>query len=240
VIDEEEQFTELASSEFLSQQLRTFLEAGGRETLDSLPDGIHSGLAKESGKGVFFYFQAKTSEGKLHFWKYFDMKDERIIDNRYLIANLIACERDTPRVVEPEMFRKVFEIQEKVIEDILRSFEKQKALEVAPRSVDPIQQTLATIIQGYMNHPSVDRRRAVEAIRFLNQPMLTVQVRNLRQAYKDFQAKPDIDLLIGTVEGMLQKLGGEQATHTSSESKPPIELKRDDLRLICFDFVSGG
>jgi hypothetical protein len=63
---------------------------------------------------------------------------------------------------------------------------------------------------------------------------------NLRQAYKDFQVKPDIDLLIATVEGMLQKLGGERVTNTSSESKPPIELKREDFRLICFDFVCGG
>jgi hypothetical protein len=68
----------------------------------------------------------------------------------------------------------------------------------------------------------------------------TVQVRNLRRAYKDFEVKPDIDLLIATVEGLLQKLGGEQATTATSESKPPIELKREDLRLICFDFVSGG
>ena len=46
VIEEEEQFTELASSEFLMQQLRALFEAGGQELLDSLPDGIHSGLGK--------------------------------------------------------------------------------------------------------------------------------------------------------------------------------------------------
>lgn len=28
---------------------------------------------------------------------------------------LIACEKDTPRVVEPEMFTQVFDIQEKVM-----------------------------------------------------------------------------------------------------------------------------
>jgi hypothetical protein len=59
VIEEEEQFTELASSEFLMQQLRALIDAGGQETLDSLPDGIHSGLAKAGAKGVFFYFQAR-------------------------------------------------------------------------------------------------------------------------------------------------------------------------------------
>lgn len=141
VIDEEEQFTELASSEFLSQQLRSFFEAGGREMLDSLPHGIHSGLAREGAQGVFFYFQADALEGKLHFWKHYDLKDQRVLDNRYLIANLIACERDTPRVVEPEMYQMVFDLQEKVIEEILYSFEEQRALQSAPRSVDAIQQT---------------------------------------------------------------------------------------------------
>src|SRR5439155_22350380 len=41
VIAEEEQFTELASNEFLLQQLRTLLNKEGQEALDTLPDGIH-------------------------------------------------------------------------------------------------------------------------------------------------------------------------------------------------------
>lgn len=38
----------------------------------------------------------------------------------------------------------------------------------------------------------------------------------------------------------LEDILAEQVTIASSESRPPIELKRKDLRLICFDFVSGG
>src|SRR3970040_356738 len=54
VIEEEEQFTEMASNEFLLQQLRSLIDAGGQEILEDLPDGIHSGLAGEGAKGVFF------------------------------------------------------------------------------------------------------------------------------------------------------------------------------------------
>jgi hypothetical protein len=43
VIEEEEQFTELASNEFLIKQLRELLDGGGREALDALPNGIHFG-----------------------------------------------------------------------------------------------------------------------------------------------------------------------------------------------------
>jgi hypothetical protein len=54
-----------------------FASYGGREMLESLPDGIHSGLAKAGAKGVFFYFQGRATAGaKLHFWKYLDLKDQ--------------------------------------------------------------------------------------------------------------------------------------------------------------------
>ncbi|MBI2986883.1 MAG: helicase [Deltaproteobacteria bacterium] len=239
VIEEEEQFTELASSEFLMQQLRALLDAGGKEVLESLPDGIHSGLAKAGARGVFFYFQARQrKEEKIHFWKYYDLKEQRIIDNRYIVANLIACQKDTPRAVDPDVFRLVFDLQEQVIEDILQSEEEKRALEVAPRSVDPIQQTVATALQSYLNHPDVDRNQAIQAIRFLNQPMLRVQAQKLRQAYRDFQGRDDIRLLLGSIQELRKTVGGEPATNVSAREMPG--LKREDLSLICFDLIGGG
>lgn len=240
VIEEEEQFTELASNEFLFQQIRSLIDAGGQEMLESLPDGIHSGLAREGTKGVFFYFQARPKgQAKLHFWKYYDLRDHTIIDNRYIIANLIACQADSPRVVDPEMFRQVFDLQEKVIEDILRSVEQQRALEAAPRSVDPMQQTVATLIQSYLNHPDIDRRQAIEAIKLLSQPMLAVQVRRLRQAYRDFQKGRQIEVVLAGV-GELEKEFGGEARDGESPGRASPQLSRDDLRLICFDFLSGA
>jgi hypothetical protein len=230
VIEEEEQFTELASSEFLLQQLRALIDAGGQESLDSLPDGIHSGLAKLGANGIFFYFQGRPAGGSTtHFWKYYDLKDRRIIDNRYVVANLIACQKDTPRVVDPEMFEKVFDLQERVIEDILQSEEEKRALEVAPRAVDPIQQTVATAIQSFLNHPDVDRKQAIEIIRFLNQPMLTIQVRKLRQSFREFQGGRDIKSLLSNIEDLREASSGNKAAKEPAERTK--ELKREDLRL---------
>ena len=168
------------------------------------------------------------------------MKDQRIIDNRYIIANTIACDRDTPRVVDPEMFRSVFDLQEKVIEETIRSFQEQRALESAPRSVDPIQQTVATVLQGYLNHPDVDRRHAIDTIRFLNQPMLAVQVRELRQAYKEFQRIGDIKTLLNTIDDLRNKFGTQETNSSNGKPGPVSKLNREDLRLICFDLVTGG
>jgi len=63
-----------------------------------------------NAKSVFFYFQAQESSGrKQDFWRYADLKNEAILDNRYLIANLI----ETARVVDPEIFSSIFDIQER-------------------------------------------------------------------------------------------------------------------------------
>jgi len=229
----------LASSEFLLQQLRALIDAGGQESLDSLPDGIHSGLAKLGANGIFFYFQGRPAGGSTtHFWKYYDSKDRRIIDNRYVVANLIACQKDTPRIVDPEKFETVFDLQEKVIEDILQSEEEKRALEVAPRAVDPIQQTVATAIQSFLNHPDVDRKQAIEIIRFLNQPMLTIQVRKLRQSFREFQGGRDIKSLLSNIEDLREASSGNKAAKEPAERTK--ELKREDLRLICFDLLTSG
>ncbi|NVM23618.1 MAG: SWF/SNF helicase family protein [Desulfobacterales bacterium] len=240
VIEEEEQFTELASSEFMLQQLRNLLGEGGREMLEWLPDGIHSGLVKEGAKGVFFYFQAEPrGHGKIHFWKYWDLNGERFMDNRYLIANLIACERETTRVVDQEIFRSIFELQDLAMEDILKSFQDKQALEIAPKAVDPLQQTLATLLQSYMNHPAVERKSAIETIRFLNQPMLQVQVKELRKIYRDFQNETDIIKLVSDLEELRSRTVSPDLEQRNTEHTSKIRLNRSDLKLICFDILTS-
>jgi superfamily II DNA or RNA helicase len=239
IIEEQEQFTELATGEFLMQRLRNLLDGGGKEMLQSLPDGIHSGLRVAGAKGVFFYFQAQPKNAdKLHFWEYVDLKNDGVIDNRHFIANLIACNRETPRVVDPEMFARVFELQERAIDKVLQSSQQQSALEVAPRSVEAIQQTVVTLLQGYLGHSDVSRPRVIEAIRCLNQPMWRTQIVDLRRAYKEFQRNANIDALLAAMEGIRSRFGNQHSEHQANPAKPAIT--RDDLRLICFDLVSGG
>ncbi len=239
VIEEEEQFTELVSNEFLLQSLRGVLNTQGREMLEDLPDGIHSGLVRPGNRGVFFYFQGRPQGGdKLHFWKYYDIKTNEIIDNRFVIANLIACEKDTPRVVDPDTFNQVFDIQEKVIEDILKSFGQHQALEKVPRTLDPIQQTIATTIQTYINHPEIDRKNAIAAIKFLNEPKLAIQIKELRGIYKYFERNGEARELVDCVWQMIEVTGTAERLSSTSSPASRINLGREDLYLICFDFVS--
>ncbi len=195
----------------------------------------------EGARGAFFCFQAEPpGREKMHFWKYVDLKDGGILDNRYLIANLIACDRDTPRVVDAEVFGQVFDLQERAIADIITSFQEQQALEAAPKTIDPIQQTVATAVQGYINHPDVNRQEALEAIRFLNQPMMTVQVKQLRSAYKEFQDDGAIESLLQAINTLREKFASQVLNHEQPSTLSPARIKRSDLQLICFDVVSGG
>jgi len=236
VIEQEEQFTELASNESLMQQLHEVLGSEGQESLLALPDGIHSGLAREKCRGVFFYYQAPDPRGpgNLHFWRYYDLLDKRIVDNRYVIANLIACNRDTPRVIDDY---DVFAIQDEVIQSILGAFSEEQARKSVPKVRDPLQATVSAALQGYLNHPDVDRNRALAAIRFLREPMLPAQIKQIKAAYGQFEKLKDVELLLAATEEMHAKYGRTATTTGGSGGRQPAKLTRDDLRLICFDLI---
>ncbi len=78
----------------------------------------------------------------------------------------------------------VFDLQEKVTTGILRGHQELTALRVAPQAIDPLQQTVATLIQNQFNHAHVDRRRGIAAIEFLATPMLPVQLKTLYNCTK--------------------------------------------------------
>jgi hypothetical protein len=120
------------------------------------------------------------------------------MDNRYLIANYIHCEKETPRVIPDGV--DIFAIQEKVIEHILKSEEEKKAIEAAPKIVDPAQQLVATTLQGYLNHPEMNRRDLVDLIEFLSQPMPRIYGKKLRELYKNFSEDKNIAKLAEEVK----------------------------------------
>jgi hypothetical protein len=132
----------------------------------------------------------------------------------------------------------VFALQEEVIADIFKSIAEQKALQTAPRTIDPVQQTVATAIQCYLNHPDLDRKESIELIRFLNQPMLSVQIRQLRVALRDFKGGEQIKALIGEVRRLRSIVSEPEVTPRAGSELDPF--RREDLRLVCFEFLSGG
>jgi hypothetical protein len=251
VVEEQEQFVELVSSEFMLQTLKGLLDDQKRQMLEDLPDGIHSGLTRARAKGVFFYFQAEDKKGrrkgqpsgstKQHFWRYIDLSENskgvRIEDNRFVITNLIQCQPDTLRVVPAPGEVDIFALQEKVIASIVKSSIEQVAVEEAPKILDPIQQTIATTLRGYINSPQISRKEIIAAIQKLNEPQPNVYIKTLRKAYEDFSGSNNVSSLLGIINSLEivnPVLTPSIANDTESQDKT---VKREDLRLICFDYI---
>jgi SNF2 family DNA or RNA helicase len=233
VLDEEEARAELAGPEMLLKQLKDLLNRDGASTLTMLPNGIHSGLRREKCYGMFFYFQAPRSagEGKRHFWRYIDARSDDIKENRYEIAQLISCLPDEPRYLGDQ---DVFVMQDKVIDHILAADREAEARAAAPIAVDPIQQTVSEEIKDAIRRRTVDREKAKTCITFLGQPMGRALHAKLKAAHESWKASKDDAMLVEEVASLSEQFGKQRSGDGTVK-----RLCREDLELICFEYVSG-
>jgi hypothetical protein len=127
----------------------------------------------------------------------------------------------------------IFALQERAIAHILTSVQEQQALKVAPQRLDPVQQTVVTALRGYLHHPAHDRDELRDLMRFLSQPLPGVHVRTLRAAHGAFAASQAIEPLLEAIRQVQAKVG-TVGRRRQVDTHP---LRREDLHLICFDYV---
>ena len=233
VLDEEEARAELAGPEMLLKQLKDLLNRDGANALTALPNGIHSGLRREKCYGMFFYFQAPRSggDGKRHFWRYIDARTHAVQENRYEIAQLISCLPDEPRYIGDQ---DVFVLQDEVIEHIIAADREAEAKAAAPTAVDPIQQTVSEEIKNAIRRRTVDREKAKTCIGFLGQPMGRALHVKLKAVHESWKASKADAALVDEVLTLADQFGKEKPTDAAFK-----RIRREDLELICFEYVSG-
>jgi SNF2 family DNA or RNA helicase len=232
VLDEEEARAELAGPELLLKHLKELLDQQSPQALEDLPNGIHSGLRRNGCNGLFFYFQAPRADGQgqRHFWRYIDAGTHEVRENRYEIARIIACPPEEPRYIGKQ---DVFALQDEVIAHILAAEREAEARAAAPTAVDPIQQTVTETIKDGIRRRTVDRETAKAGITFLGQPMGKALHARLRDAYEAWGTEKDDRKLVDAVFTLAEQFGKDKATTT-----PVKRLTREDLELICFEYVS--
>ncbi|WP_417374554.1 helicase-related protein [Gimesia maris] len=235
ILDDEEARAELAGPEVLLKHLKDLLSRDGSESIDELPNGIHSGLRREKCNGIFFYFQSPRSDGQghRHFWRYIDAASHEIKENRYEIAQLISCLPDEPRYIGDQ---DVFQLQEKVIQGILADELQAIARSVAPIAVDPIQLTITETVKDALRRRSegVNRGDAKTCITFLGQPMGRGLHTKLKAAYGDWNKERNDSELVTNVVTLAGEFGKEEIQNSTVK-----QLSQDDLELICFEYVTG-
>ena len=123
-----------------------------------------------------------------------------------------------------------------MIDDILLAEVSREGLERAPKAVDPLQQTVATALQTQISLPELDRGKVIEALQYLIKPLPSVQVRDLRDAYRHFSHSQDPSMLVDAVHDLIGTYGVETEDRGI---QPAVHIEREALRLICFDVISG-
>ena len=129
----------------------------------------------------------------------------------------------------------MFVLQDKVIEHILAADREAEAKAAAPIAVDPIQQTVSEEIKDAIRRRTVDREKAKTCISFLGQPMGRALHAKLKTAHENWKASEDDATLVEEVVtpcGAVRQAAGQ----TMAAVK---RLCREDLELICFEYVSG-
>ena len=236
VIEEQESFLELASSEVLLAQLQKVLATEANRWLTDLDDGIHSGLERQNARGMFFYFTAPHSEeGRAHFWRYYDVAQNRIIDNRYQIMQIIACGPETPRFPPPYREINVFNVQECIIESILTDVERQEVAAIVAKPVADEQNVISQILQDHLNSPEFNRKELRELRRFLKQPLVGASVQVLRKAIQTYASTNNVHQLVEVLDELYQQQKTPIVESTSNNRSK--RLVREDLHLVCYEYI---
>ncbi|MCH9033488.1 MAG: helicase [Planctomycetes bacterium] len=241
VIDEEEAEAELASDEGLVRHLAEYMRISGNELLNTLPDGIHSGLHKRDHRGVFLYYQrrGRSPDETEHFWRYYDFATGEIEDNRLAIAELIRCKPDEARIVDPALKSDIHAIMERVEEQIVQAAKHQETVSAAPKELSSDQSSVVVALQQAMNAPGVERKHVMRVLGMLARPMHRAPVKELKKSLAQYQKDGDTAAFITACEEIGTRYAEQPAPTTAddgSERRKP--LGRDDLHLICFDFLS--
>ncbi len=236
VIEEQESFLELASSEALLAELQKVLATEAQRWLTDLDDGIHSGLERGHTRGIFFYFTAQhPQQGKSHFWRYYDIDRRQIIDNRYQIMQIIACNPETPRFPPPYDEVNVYDLQEKVIDNILAAGEQQEAAALVAKPVAEEQTVVSQIIQQHLNNPEFNRNELRELRKFLKQPLVGASVQMLRKALQRYGNNADFTHILGVLREIYAQQG--YVLDVKEDSPERYRIKREALHLVCYEYI---
>ncbi len=241
VIDEEEADAELASDEGLIRNLAEFIKASGSQILSELPDGIHSGKHARGHRGVFLYYQRRgeSPANTDHYWRYYDTATGNIEDNRLAIADLIRCKPEEPRLVDPDLKAEIHTIMEIVQDSIVDSAHQQETIQTAPKELSGEQSAVLVALQQALGRPGINRGRVLNLLTALSQPMLSAPVKEARKAMLRLQRDNDAEAFLTACDSVAEKYAPRAPIMPPGDDQIPSSvLKKEDLRLICFEFLS--
>ena len=89
-----------------------------------------------------------------------------------------------------------------------------------------------------MLNPDFSRKELRELRKFLQQPFVGASVQQLRKALQTYSSTNNVRELIEMVREIYQHQGAF-ASHDSGDKKLVSRIKREDLKLICYEYISA-
>ncbi len=228
IIDEMEQIAELASRELMKQELAKFMLNRGKGVLESLPDGIHSGLEKNKGRGLFSYFIAGTD----HYWRYYNLNTNTILDNKYDIFRFIYCDEKDPRT---EFDYPALELLDEVKKHIKEEIVRKELLPHLPKTLEKVQRDLSSILEVNVHIIPERAEEIMEIVGIIRNPLnrtLLRELKNILQKYREGGTYKNIvnDMSVFKQSYFSSRLDVETSEQYDNEME-------NELKLVCYELI---
>lgn len=226
------------------QPLREFLKIKGMDEIEKIPYGVHSGLRKDSIKGIFFYY--KYTED-FHFWHIYNVINDEILRDKARIIDFIQCPPKEIRVI-PDFFNKIYDVNKRVVEAIEMTYREveqhkkidpstvHKSLDLSEKFVNSIIREIEKFMDDYLldfpEDKNVEADWLVGRTKLLSIPLTKKRLRDLRRIWKAYKNQhKNCVRLIGDLKAFC-----EDKTVVEKEAFEPFDRKK--LKLVVIDFIS--
>ena len=219
ILDELEGISELAIGEFLKEEILNYLRERGEKDVRKIPNGVGSSIKREGRKGIFVAFK----NGDRHYWCFYDLKNDKIIEDRLECIKIIRCFKNEPYYEPPaEIKDNVYEIIKKVKNHILS---RLKTAQVKPKPLKAPQNNIVAFLKQQKN---VNK----ELIDYFSNPLPEMYLKELKKLWTLCRG-----LTIEKIINELEKFKNERPISVYEEQKTE-EKKEIKLKLIAYMIVS--
>jgi len=167
VLDELEEISEIAIGEFLKDEILKYTQSEGTKKIQKIPNGVGSGVKRDGKKGVFVAFKNDK-----HYWCFYDLETDKIIENRLECIKLIKCDKNEPYVPPPDDLD-VYQIIKKVKNHIIS---RLKTAQVKPAKLKAPQNYIVNWLQA-VGEP------AKHLLQYFSTPLPDIYLKELKKLW---------------------------------------------------------
>ncbi len=229
--------------EIFYQPLKTYLKKNSLKELESLPDGIHSGLIKKGARWIFFYY--KYGED-FHFWYLQDLESKKTIKNKTEILQFISCKENEKRII-PDFFESVYEVNAAIIKDIEETYKdieskdktdtqqvhwtKESSTKFLIKLVKEIDHDLEDYLLDFPEDNALEKEWDQTKNKLVNINLTKKRLQVLRGIWRNYKNAPNWKKLIKEITQFV-------SDKLVYEKEGLEEFDKTKLRLIALDFIS--